>query len=99
MPIVERDPWRLQYFEGVDCPDDVLVPTDDTDAYVLHPEHRWVYNKLSVTERQGFVCGPHGIEPPSFPVFSKPVFNMRGMGTGSLPNSASNSFRVCAGNF
>ena len=29
MPILERDPWRLQYFEHVECPDDELIPTDD----------------------------------------------------------------------
>jgi len=83
MPIIERDPWRMQYFEGVECPDDVVVPTEDGDAYRLFPEHRWVYNKLLVAETQGMECGLHGMEPPSFPVFSKPVYNMRGMGTGS----------------
>lgn len=83
MPICEADPWRLQYFDGVECPDDVRVPTEDGDAWQWFPKHRWVYNKLSVAESQSFECGPHGIEPPSFPVFSKPVFNMRGMGTGS----------------
>ena len=83
MPICEADPWRLQYFEGVPCPDDVRVPTEDGDAWQWFPRHRWVYNKLSVAESQGFECGPHGIKPPSFPVFSKPIFNMRGMGAGS----------------
>ena len=83
MPICEADPWRLQFFEGVPCPGDVRVPTEDGDAWAWHPEHRWVYNKLMVAESQGFCCGPHGLDPPSFPVFSKPVFNMRGMGTGS----------------
>lgn len=83
MPICEADPWRVQYFEGVDCPDDVQVPTEDGDAWSWYPAYKWVYNKLDVAESQGFVCGPHGLEPPSFPVFSKPVFNMRGMGIGS----------------
>ena len=83
MPICEADPWRMQYFEGVDCPADVNVPTEDGDAWLWYPEYKWVYNKLAISESQGFACGPHGIEPPSFPVFSKPVFNMRGMGTGS----------------
>ncbi len=83
MPICEADPWRLQYFEGVACPDDVRVPTEDGDAWRWFPKHRWVYNKLSVAESQGFDCGPHGITPQRFPVFSKPIFNMRGMGTGS----------------
>jgi hypothetical protein len=83
MPIIERDPWRLQYFEGVDCPDDLIIPTEDGDAYLLFPDHRWVYNKLWIAESQDLTCGLHGMEPPAFPVFSKPVYNMRGMGTGS----------------
>lgn len=83
MPICEADPWRLQYFDGVPCPDDVQVPTEDGDAWRWQPQYKWVYNKLQVAESQGFDCGPHGMEPPSFPVFSKPVFNMRGMGIDS----------------
>jgi hypothetical protein len=83
MPIVERDPWRMQYFEGYACPDEVFVPTEDGDAYELFPQHRWIYNKLLVAETQGLVCGLHGMAPPGFPVFSKPVYNMRGMGAES----------------
>ena len=83
MPIVERDPWRMQYFEGVACPDEIKIPTEDGDAYQWFPEHRWIYNKLAICETQGMVCGLHGMEPPAFPVFSKPIYNMRGMGAGS----------------
>lgn len=83
MPIVEHDPWRVQYFESVACPDEVHIPTDDGDAYRLYPLYRWVYNKLAVAESQGFETGLHGVDPPAYPVFSKPVYNMRGMGTES----------------
>ncbi len=83
MPIIERDPWRMPYFEGVDCPKDVEVPTEESDAYRLYPKHRWVFNKLLVAESQGLACGLHGLDPLTYPVFSKPVYNMRGMGTGS----------------
>jgi len=83
MPIVERDPWRMQYFEGVACPEEVIVPTEDGDAYLLFPKQRWLYNKLLVAESQGMECGLHGMEPHGFPVFSKPVYNMRGMGAES----------------
>jgi hypothetical protein len=83
MPIVERDPWRAQYFEQVACPEDVFVPTEDGDSYLLFPEQRWIYNKLLIAESQGLACGLHGMEPQEFPVFSKPVYNMRGMGAGS----------------
>jgi len=83
MPIREADPWRLQYFEGVACPDDVEIPTEDGDAWTWNPEHRWVYDKVAVALSQGLEAGPHGVTPPIFPVFSKPIVNLRGMGVGS----------------
>jgi hypothetical protein len=83
MPICEADPWRLQFFESVPCPDDVRIPTEDGDAWAQYPHHNWVYDKLAVAESQVLPCAPHGVEPAEFPVFSKPVFNMRGMGAGS----------------
>jgi hypothetical protein len=82
VPIIEKDPWRAQYFVEVACPEDVVVPTDDEEAYRLYPAHRWVYNKLLICETQGLEHGPHGIMPQHFPVFSKPIYNLRGMGTG-----------------
>lgn len=84
MPILERDPWRMQYFEGVACPENVVIPTDDPDCWQLYPKHRWVYNKLTIAESQGIPCGPHGVMPEQFPVFSKPIFNLKGMGVGSM---------------
>jgi hypothetical protein len=83
MPVCEADPWRVQYFEDVECPDDVMVPTEDGDAWRWFPEYRWVYDKLAVAGSQGLECAPHGVDPESFPVFSKPIYNMRGMGAGS----------------
>ena len=83
MPVCEADPWRMQYFENVACPENVRIPTEDGDSYLWYPEHRWVYNKLLIAESQGLACAPHGIDPTEFPVFSKPIFNMRGMGAGS----------------
>jgi len=82
MPIVEEDPWRAQYFDGVPCPSDVVIPTDDPHAWALYPHHRWIYNKLLVCETQRLPHGPHGTEPPAFPIFSKPIVNLRGMGVG-----------------
>src|SRR6185295_7639508 len=83
MPVCEGDPWRMQYFDKVACPEDVRIPTDDGDAWLWYPRHRWVYDKLKVAESQGLDCGPHGVVPPSFPVFSKPIMNLKGMGEGS----------------
>ncbi len=83
MPICERDPWRDQYFENIPCPEDVLIPTDDTDAWSWYPAYNWIYDKLKIAASQGFACGPHGTTPPSYPIFSKPIVNLKGMGTGS----------------
>jgi hypothetical protein len=81
--IREADPWRMQYFEGTSCPEGVEIPTEDSDAWEWFPAHRWVYDKLRVALSQGLAAAPHGVMPPSFPVFSKPIVNLRGMGTGS----------------
>ncbi|MBI3758312.1 MAG: hypothetical protein HY269_00970 [Deltaproteobacteria bacterium] len=82
MPICEADPWRLQYFASAACPAGVNIPTEDSDAWLWNPAHRWVYDKLAVALSQGLDAGPHGTLPPRFPVFSKPIVNLRGMGIG-----------------
>jgi len=82
MPIIERDPWRMQYFENIVCPEDIIIPTDDEHAYELYPRYRWLYNKLLICESQHLAAAPHGVPPKSFPVFSKPIYNMHGMGVG-----------------
>ncbi len=83
MPVCEADPWRLQYFEGIPCPEHVRVPTEDADAWLWYPAHRWIYDKLAVALSQGLDAAPHGVMPERFPVFSKPMMNLRGMGAGS----------------
>ncbi len=83
MPIHECDPWREQYFEGVCCPEDLDIPTDDALAYKLEPSHRWLYNKLLVARSQGLECGVPSRPPTAYPVFSKPITNLEGMGVGS----------------
>ena len=83
VPICEIDPWRTQYFESVACPDDVFIPTEDSDAWTWNPAHRWVYDKLAVAASQGLDAAPHGVGPADYPVFSKPIYNLKGMGVGS----------------
>ena len=83
MPFCEADPWRLQYFEGVFCPEHVRIPTEDADAYQWNPAHNWIYDKLRIALSQGIEAAPHGVPPSRFPVFSKPMTNMKGMGVDS----------------
>ena len=83
MPVCEIDPWRMQYFTRVPCPADVFIPTEDSDAWLWNPTHRWVYDKLAVATSQGLDAAPHGVGPVHYPVFSKPIYNLKGMGVGS----------------
>jgi hypothetical protein len=83
MPICEADPWRMQYFEDAACPPDLMIPVEDYDSWSWFPDHRWVYNKIEVALSQGLDAAPHGVRPRAFPVFSKPIINMNGMGAGS----------------
>jgi len=82
MPIVEPAPWRRKFFEHIDCPADVFIPTDDPEAWAWNPRHRWVFDKLQIALSQGLVAAPHGLPPPAYPVFSKPIINFAGMGAG-----------------
>lgn len=76
--------WQEQYFEDHTVPDDVVVSLDDSLSWVLqYPHHRWVYNKMLICETQGLAHGPNGTVPDQYPVFSKPMYNMNGMATGS----------------
>jgi hypothetical protein len=75
----------MQYFARVDCPADVFIPTEDSDAWTWNPAHRWVYDKLAVALSQQLQAAPHGVPPPAYPVFSKPIYNLKGMGVGSRP--------------
>ena len=81
MPICEADPWRLQYFARVQT--SANIPTEDSDAWEWYAPYRWVYDKLQIALSQNLDAGPHGTTPPRFPVFSKPIINLKGMGVGS----------------
>jgi hypothetical protein len=83
MPFCEADPWRLQYFEKVSCPENICIPTEDADAYLWNPAHNWIYDKLRMALSQEIEAAPHGVPPKRFPVFSKPIFNLKGMGVES----------------
>src|SRR5207237_8731754 len=72
-----------QYFDHVPGPAHVSIPTEDADGWVWYRRQRWVYDKAAVALSQGLEAGPHGTVPPRYPVFSKPIVNLKGMGAGS----------------
>ena len=60
-------------------------------VHAASPRRQEAQTVLEVSESQGMECAPHGIDPPRFPVFSKPIYNMHGMGIGSRDHLKSNS--------
>src|SRR3989338_6451730 len=97
MPIIERDPWLYQYFEKNECPKNILIPTHDGEAWTLNPQHRWIYDKLAIAQSQGLDAAPLGVIPHQFPVFSKPIMNLEGMGKGSRLLQRAEDYEFCPG--
>lgn len=89
------DPWRWQYFQDIRCPPSVIIPVDDPTAWRLYPAYRHVYDKLFVCASQGVPHGPHGVIPDRFPVFSKPVVNLHGMGAGGRVVASREELEAC----
>lgn len=83
MPFLGIHSWRKQFFDQFPVPEGVVIPLDDASAYKQFPKHRWIYNKVSICETQNVAHGLHGIVPEHYPVFAKPAYNLKGMGTDS----------------
>jgi hypothetical protein len=62
------------------------IPINDYDAWLRHPDHRWVYNRMELSEFQMIKFGPMPLEPPRkcYPVIIKPITNLYGMGKGII---------------
>ena len=71
----------------------------DYEAWVEHPEYRWMFDRLALAERLGYKCGPHGVWPDEFPVISKPIINLYGMGIGAEVFENDDAFPYRAGHF
>lgn len=79
MPFVDYEEWEKQYFEPYNNFKHI-IPTSDASAWKQYENHRWVYFKNKICEIQNISWLPSGVLPEKYPVFSKPVFNLYGMG-------------------
>ena len=71
----------------------------DIEAYPQYPWARWVYNKLLLSHALQYECAPHGINPTTFPVFSKPIMNLEGMALGSKVWCSADDIEYIAGHY
>jgi hypothetical protein len=56
----------------------------DCQAYLDYPKARHLYNKLWLSEKLGYHCGPSGVAPDRPGWFMvRPIMNLSGMGVGA----------------
>lgn len=61
-----------------------MIITDDVIAWNTFPQYRIWFNKLWLSEKLGYLCGPGGVPVPNKNFYIvKPIYNLRGMGAGS----------------
>ena len=94
MVFLVRDPWRVQFFRDVACPEGVTIAIDDLDCWEFFPSLRHIYDKLHVARSQGLACGTRAEIPDHFPVFAKPRVNLGGMGARSFVVLDARAFRA-----
>ena len=63
-------------------PEDYL-PKNDLDAWEKYKEFNFLYNKMFIANLENLVNAPMPIEPKKYPVVSKPIINLYGMGLSS----------------
>jgi len=66
----------------------------DADAWTLYPQHRAWFDKLQLSLRLGYNCGPAGTAPISSGRYVvRPTYNLSGMGVGArIEYIAANSY-------
>lgn len=58
--------------------------SDQNEWESVDPELLWVYDRLILSRRLGYVCGPAGVAPPRSGYYViRPVVNFRGMSRGA----------------
>lgn len=57
---------------------------NDLDAWLKYPDLRWTFNKLDLSLRLGYDCGPSGINVTQTGEYCvRPIYNLGGMGAGA----------------
>ncbi len=57
---------------------------DSTMYWKTDPEDLWIHDKLILSRKLGYVCGPHGVDVPRIGKYIiRPCVNFMGMGRGA----------------
>lgn len=56
----------------------------DADTWRHYPQHRWVFDKLALSEKLGYYCGPGGVSVVEHGTYIvRPTYNLSGMGVNA----------------
>jgi len=57
---------------------------DDKTWRELHPDDAWIFDKLALAKKLGYICGPKGVDVPEGAWYIvRPCVNFSGMGNGA----------------
>ena len=70
----------------------IFYPKNDIEAYVMYPKYSDVYNKLNISKFQNVLSNPFPILPIKYPIISKPIINLNGMGLGAKKIKSKKNF-------
>lgn len=57
---------------------------EDWEAWISYPNFRWIFNKLELSLKLGYDCGPAGINVTKTGDYCvRPIYNLGGMGVGA----------------
>lgn len=62
----------------------ILMINDEQAWNNCHPDDYWIFDKLLLSKKLGYVCGPHGVDVPKPGNYVvRPCVNLMGMGLGA----------------
>ena len=57
---------------------------EDYEAWEAYPQHRWVFNKLELSQKLGYECGPACVAIKHSGMYVvRPIYNLYGMGVSA----------------
>lgn len=71
---------------------EVDIPISDVEAFVKYTDYNKVYNKLEIAKFQNLDANPFPCFPKKFPIVSKPIINLFGMGLNAFKISSKKKF-------
>lgn len=84
MPFKGFNPTIYPNSFSLDCPDDLSIPMTDPTAWQQFEDLRWVYNKMEICKTQDITCAPYGVYPEEYPIFLKPIHNLKDISVHSF---------------